>query len=274
MDIIYRKITYREIMAFSEMINRFVYYSAIYPDVFTYAAYLKDNDMMEKAGIVQISRNKESSTLKWIYVPKNLRKQGIGRGLINHAFSNEDITTTALADFSDFFLVDTSPDEAISFLEKLGFEDTGNSHEVYHIEGHDIFDIEEDKLSDKPANAVSLNALTPDMIAEAADMLSVSRDSLLMADKNNSFLYEKGTAYEGILLTKKLGNSYIISTFETKETDYRDELIRAFLLGLKNKMRFSDSLIIRDDQLYIDWLSYLVSFSENYTVKSLRRKEN
>ena len=262
MKVICEPIKQSQLNRFAAFLTEEIFARATDKNAVTYGACADVNGAMEAVGVIQFMKpdtEKKGSIdnlrLNWLYVDEGFRRCKVGKTLLEFAIKTASDYNAFGITFSlyEYMLYDSKLSDVISFFESLGFEKKQSSDSVFYLNGRQVFDdedfyIDEDSIS---RGIISFSKLTPDMLSQASDEFSkINSDFyvriMLRADRELSFLYEKGTAVRGALITEKCGDTYYVrELFADSEVAARD-LGRVFLLGLKKKMLYSDSLVIRD----------------------------
>jgi hypothetical protein len=143
-------------------------------------------------------------------------------------------------------------EEVCSFFLNRGFVQDESTASVICITGKELFLNgmlpSERKAAALTRSAYSFDMMTPDMLmAAAADMNLVDKNSILKAEKNHSFVCEKSGAYVGMLISEKIGRDYFLREFIAEDDEYRRILTLAFVYSFMKEMRCSERIVIDDN---------------------------
>lgn len=213
------------------------------PGSFALGITLEDGEEDEPVGLIVCTQDEDRLVIEWIYVMPDCRGDGIGSELLYLAFCEGEARgfVDAAARVSDEFEANDYGWNTKSFFENEVFSGTEKGEYDWRISFRELEKIlmRDEELNESSARKViRLCDMKPDVLKEAAESLAARFDgsaslpmeaAISVANWNTSFLLKKGNDYVGILLIRKVEQTWYPYLLYAVDDEVGETLIRAAL---------------------------------------------
>lgn len=213
------------------------------PGSFALGVTMENGEEDEPVGMIVCTEDEDRLVIDWIYVMPEYRGDGIGSELLYLAFCEGEARglVDAAARVSDEYEANDYGWDSKSFFANDVFSGKEEGECEWRISFRELEKIlaqDEKKNEDCAKNVIRLCDIKPQDLKTVADALTSRFDAgaslpmdgaILIANAETSFLLKKGDDYAGILLIRKVGQTWYPYRLCAIDDEAGETLIRAAL---------------------------------------------